>query len=72
MSERIRITNTGRIFIHRSLIVAVQQEIDETLEEDPELYPIDAATLILLEIHGYSWDFEKGQLQDADPLYERQ
>lgn len=63
MEDLIRVT--GRtVYVHRTLVEQVQAEIDELIASDPEAHPIDAATLIALEMHGYTWDFENGDVED--------
>jgi hypothetical protein len=63
---QVKYTGDGRVFVRRSYLEKVQAEIDETLAELPGAVPIDAATLITLELAGYTWDFERGQVVEAE------
>jgi hypothetical protein len=62
----VKYTADGRVFVRRSYLEKVQQEIDETLAELPGAVPIDAATLITLELAGYTWDFERGHVVESE------
>jgi hypothetical protein len=62
----VKYTSDGKVFVRSSYLEKVQAEIDETLAELPGAAPIDAATLITLELAGYTWDFERGQVVEPE------